>query len=87
MGMAAILVMWPGPLEQAFIPASQGVSIWNLSLIDPMVSEEMFENVDGRRSDWYTILRRKSLVSIYVSHKINITGYIIVKLYTWVVLS
>ena len=45
MGMAAILVMWPGPFEQTFVPAS----IWNLSLIGPVVSEEkMFENVDGR---------------------------------------
>ena len=49
MGMAAILVMWPGPFEQTFVPPSLGVSIWNLSSIDPVVSEEkMFENVDGR---------------------------------------
>ena len=49
MGVAAILVMWPGPFEQTFFPASEGVSIWNLSLIGPVVSEEkMFENVDGR---------------------------------------
>ena len=52
MGMAAILVMWPGPFEQTFVPASKGVSIWNLSLIGPVVSEEkMFENVDGRTTD------------------------------------
>ena len=51
MGVAAILVMWPGPFEQTFVPASLGVSIWNLSLIGPGVSEEkMFENVD-RRTD------------------------------------
>ena len=60
MGMAAILVMWPGLFEPTFVPASYGVSIWNLSLIGPVVSEKMFENVggrttDGRRSDWYTI--------------------------------
>ena len=60
MGVAAILVMWPEPFEQTFVPASKGVFIWNLSLIGPVVSEEkMFENVDGRtdgrRSDWYTI--------------------------------
>ena len=49
MGMAAILVMGPGPFEQTFVPTSLGVSIWNLSLIGPVVSEEkMFENVDGR---------------------------------------
>ena len=52
MGMAAILVMWPGPFEQTFVPPSKGVSIWNLSSIRPVVSEEkMFEIVDGRTTD------------------------------------
>ena len=52
MGMAAILVMWPRPFEQTFGPASLGVSIWKLSLIGPVVSEEKkFENVDGRTTD------------------------------------
>ena len=47
MGMAAILVKWPGPFEQIFVPLSQGGSIRNLASIDPVVSEEkMFENVD-----------------------------------------
>ena len=46
MGIAAILVMWPGPFEQTFVPPSQGGSIWNLASIDPVVSEKMFENVD-----------------------------------------
>ena len=37
-------------------------AIWNLSLIGPVVSEEkMFENVDGRQSDWYTISSPMSL--------------------------
>ena len=63
MGVAAILVMWPGPFEQTFVPAS----IWNLSSIGPVVSgEKMFENVggrttDGRQSDWYTISSPMSL--------------------------
>ena len=62
MVVAAILVMWPRPFEQTFVPTSYGVSIWNLSLIGPVVSEEkMFENVDGRRSDWYTINSPMSL--------------------------
>ena len=67
MGVAAILVMWPGPFQQTFIPPSLGVSIWNLSLIGQLFSEEkMFENVDGRtpdgrRSDWYTISSPMSL--------------------------
>ena len=52
MGMVAILVMWPGPFEQTFIPgpfeqtfipSSHGGSIWNLTLIGPVVSEEMFK--------------------------------------------
>ena len=31
MGMAAILVMWPGTFEQTFVPQSHRSSIWNLS--------------------------------------------------------
>ena len=47
MGMAAILVMWPGPFEQTFVPPSQGDSTWKLASIGLVVSEEnMFENVD-----------------------------------------
>ena len=50
MGMAAILVMWPGPFEQTFVPLSQRGSIWNLTLNDQAVSEEkMFESMDDRR--------------------------------------
>ena len=40
MGMAAILVMWPGPFEQTFIPPSHRSAIWNLTLIGPVASEE-----------------------------------------------
>ena len=55
MGMAAILVMWTGPFEQTFVPASLEVSIWNLSSIGPVVSEEkLFENVDGQTTDGRT---------------------------------
>ena len=67
MGMAAILVMWPGLFEQTFVPLSWGVSIYNLSSIGPVVSEEkVFENVDGqmdagRRSHWYTNSSPRSL--------------------------
>ena len=74
MGMVAILVMWPRPFEQTFVPPSWRVSIWNLSSIRPVVSEEkMFEIVDGRtrddrrgttdgrRSDWYIISSPMSL--------------------------
>ena len=46
-GIVAILVKWPGPFEQTFVPASQVGSICNLASISPVVSEEkMFENVD-----------------------------------------
>ena len=50
MGMAAILVMWPEPFEQVFVPPIPGGYIWNLVTIGPVVSEEKsFEIVDGRR--------------------------------------
>ena len=50
MGMTAILVMWPGPFEQIFVPPTPGGCIWNLDTIGPVVSEEkLFEIVDGRR--------------------------------------
>ena len=51
MGMAAILVMWPKPFEQLFVPPIPGGYIWNLVTIGPVVSEEKsFEIVDGRRT-------------------------------------
>ena len=40
MGMEAILVMWPGPFEQTYVPQSHRSSIWNLTLTGPVVSEE-----------------------------------------------
>ena len=43
MGMVAILVMWPGPSEQTFVPPYHRSSIWNLTSTDPVVSEEMFK--------------------------------------------
>ena len=51
MGMAAILVMWPGSFEQTLVPPSQGGSTWSLASIGPVVSEEkMFNNVDNMRT-------------------------------------
>ena len=53
--MEAILVMWPGPFEQSFVPPSRGDSIWNLASISPDVSEEkMFENVDNIHTHIHT---------------------------------
>ena len=47
MGMVAILVIWPGPVEQTFILLSHGSSTWNLSSIGLEVSKEKkFENVN-----------------------------------------
>ena len=34
-GAVAILVMWPRPREQTFVPPIQGGSIWNLASIGP----------------------------------------------------
>ena len=53
MGMAAILVMWPGPFEQTFVPPSNGGSIWNLTLIGQAVSEEKMFKECGRRRTTY----------------------------------
>ena len=47
--------MWPEPFEQTFVTASLGVSIWNLNLIGPVVSEKMFEIVDGRTPKWLSL--------------------------------
>ena len=50
MGMAVILVKWPGPFEQTFIPPSHGGSTWNLASIGLAVSQEKkFENFE---SEW-----------------------------------
>ena len=53
MGMAAILVMWPGPFEQTFVPPFQGGSSWNLTLIGPVVSEEKMFKESGRQRPTY----------------------------------
>ena len=51
MGMAAILVMWPGSFEQFFVPQTPAGYLWNLVTMGHVVSEEKsFEIVDGRRS-------------------------------------
>ena len=68
MGMAAILVMWPGPFIQSFVPPSQGGSTQNFALIGQAVSEKkMFENVDGRTTDG----RRRRTPDPWVSYKLT----------------
>ena len=50
MGMAAILVKWPEPFEQAFVPPSQGGSTWNFASIGQVVIEEKkFKNIESER--------------------------------------
>ena len=51
MGMAAILVMWPRPREQTFVPLTHEDSTWNLASTGPAVLvKKIFEN-DGRTDD------------------------------------
>ena len=49
MGVAAILDMWPEQFEQTFVPILRSLHM-KLSSIGPVISEKMFENVDGRRT-------------------------------------
>ena len=48
-GVAANLVMWPGPFEQIFVPLSHGGAIWNLTLTGQAVSAEKMFKECGRR--------------------------------------
>ena len=51
MGMT-ILVMWPGPFEQTFVPLSHGAATWNLASVGLAVSKEKkFANVESE-SPW-----------------------------------
>ena len=50
--MTAMLVMWPGPFGQLFVPTSPVGYMRNWVTIGQVVSEEKsFENVDGRTTD------------------------------------
>ena len=57
MGMAAMLVTWPKPFEQIFIPLSHGVFTWNVASICQAVSnEKKFENVNlSDQGQWMTL--------------------------------
>ena len=50
MGMANILVVWPGPFEQTFVPPSHGNSLWNLASLCPVVSEKKMFKECGRQT-------------------------------------
>ena len=60
MSMAAILVMWSELFEQTFLPPSNKSSIWNLTLIGPVVSEEKMFKEGGRRQTMYDGRRRRT---------------------------
>ena len=49
MGMAAILVMGPGPFEQNFVSPSHGGTKRNLTLIGQAVFEEKMFKESGRQ--------------------------------------
>ena len=50
MGMAATLIMWPAPFEQAFVPLFLGGSTWNLASNSLVVIEKKkFKNIESER--------------------------------------
>ena len=65
MGMAAILVMSPGPFEQTFVPPSHEDSVWNWASIGPVVSVEKMLKECGRRTD------RRRTTEAYLSYKLT----------------
>ena len=68
MGMAAILVMWPGPFEQTFVPPSHGGAIWNLTLTGQAVSDEkMFKECGRQTTDAHLSYKLTSELSAQVS--------------------
>ena len=64
MGMAAMLVMWPGPFEQFFVPKSPRGYIWNLVTIDLMAFEEMCEIV----KIWETRVKGQTMTLTSCTH-------------------
>ena len=74
MGMEAILVMWPGPFEQTFVPPSHGGSISNLTLISQTVSgQKMFKEcgrmtTDGQRSLHILKLTYEPMAQVSINH-------------------
>ena len=68
MGMAVILVMWPGLFEQNFVPASHRSCIWNLTLIGLVVSEEKMFKECGRRRATHDVRRT---TEAYLSYKLT----------------
>ena len=88
MGMAAILVKWPGSFEQAFTPPFQGDCTWNLASISLVVIEEKnFKNIESERfainiwakvNEWpwpLVLLKLHVLIQLTASTNFYITDY------------
>ena len=68
MGMAAILVMWPGAFDQTFVPQSYGGAIWNLTLTGQASSEEkMFKECGRQTTEAHLSYKLTSELSAQVS--------------------
>ena len=65
MGMAAMLVMYPGALENFFIPSTPRGSIWNLVSIGPVVLEQILWNCQNLR---FLGQRSKNDLDLLYSH-------------------
>ena len=65
MGMAAILVMWPGPFEQNFVPPSHGDATWNFASICPVVSDKKMFFECGWRTG------RRRMTEAYLSYMLT----------------
>ena len=70
MGMAAILAMWPGLFEQTLFPHPMEVP-YEMTLTDPVVSEEMFKDcgryTNGRTTEAYLSCKLTNEPSAQVS--------------------
>ena len=81
MGKVAILVRWPGPFEQTFIPPHPPVPggfTWNLASIGPVVSEEkLFENVDNTHTYIHTNGRQQAYLYYKLTNEPKGSGELI----------
>ena len=73
MALVAILVIWPGPFEQTVVPLSHRSSIWNLTFIGPVVSDEKIFKECGRWRTTGAYLSYKLTKSAFGSGELKIT--------------
>ena len=83
--MTAILVRWPGPFEQTFVPPSQGGTHEDLASIGPVVSEEMmFENAYTHTQTYIYIHTSEPYISYKLTTEPKGSGELIIcLLYTF----